>query len=79
MPSWRRADRWGSVAPRPSVPPSERLSSRRWAHRPAWRCAQPVGTLSALVESTDQNVDGTEAPRGLQHPCWRALVSRRQV
>jgi hypothetical protein len=62
-----------------SAPPSERLSSRRWARRPTGRRAQPVGAPSTLVESAERNVDNVEALRGPQHPCWRALVSQRQV
>jgi hypothetical protein len=36
-----------------------------------------VGASSAPVESADRNVDGVEALRGPQHPCWWALVSQR--
>jgi hypothetical protein len=79
MPSWHRADRWEIAVLRPSAPLSGRPLSRQWARRPAWRRAQPVGAPSAPVESADRNVNGVEALRGPQHPCWRALVSQRQV
>jgi hypothetical protein len=39
-PSWRRADRWGSVAPKPSTPASERLPSRRWSRRRSVRACR---------------------------------------
>jgi hypothetical protein len=43
------------------------------------RHAQPAGVPSAPVESVDRSVGGVEAPRGPQHPCWRALMPQRQV
>jgi hypothetical protein len=79
MPSWHRADQWGIAVLRPSDLPSGRPSSRRWARRPTWRRAQPVGAPSAPVESAGRSVGGAESPRDPQHPCWQVLVSQRQV
>jgi hypothetical protein len=81
MPFWHHADRWGIAVLRPSAPPppSGRPSSHRWARRPAWRRTQPVGAPSMPVKSTGRNVDDVEVLRAPQHPCWRALVSQRQV
>jgi hypothetical protein len=79
MPSWRPADRWGIAVLKPSAPPSEWLSSRWWVRRVARRHAQRIGAPSAPVTSAGQSVGDAEVPRGPQHPCCRALASRRQV
>jgi hypothetical protein len=60
MPSWRRADRGGTAVLKPSVPPSERLPSRRGSRRAVRRCTQPVGAPFAPTESADRSVGGVE-------------------
>jgi hypothetical protein len=69
----------GNRGPETERSPLERLSSRRWVRRAARRRARPVGAPFVPVESADRSVDGVEALRGPQHPCWRALVPQRQV
>jgi hypothetical protein len=74
MPSWRRADRWGTAVPKPSVPPSERLPSRRWSRR-----AQRVDTPSAPIASAGQSIDSVVALKGPQHPPGRTPGREQRV
>jgi hypothetical protein len=79
MPSWRRADRWGTAVPKPRVTPLERLPSRRWSRRAVRRRAHRVGALSVLVASADRSVDGVEALKGPQHPPGRTPGHEQRV
>jgi hypothetical protein len=67
------------MVPKPSVPPSERLPSRRWSRRTVRRCAQRVGAPSAPVASAGQSVDRRRGPKGLQHPPKRASGRAQRV